>query len=432
VGGRFLARKEAIMERLVKAGATYTIGLMIMLILILSAGIPVRALAADTIKIGELDPFSGTFESLGRTFNTGVRFAVDEQNAKGGLLGRKIEILTEDDEGKPDVATRKAKKLIMENKVNFITSGFGSHIAIALNKVATAQKTLYINYAAMSDPVQGAEFSPYAFRVCQNVHSSQTAMILLMATKPYRKLYCIYPDYASGHDNDKVNREQLKIHVPDAKILGTDFPPLGNKDYGPYITKIIASKADAVLSGLFSTDLINFVKQARAMGLKAPFPIFSPLSKHPYIINELKEDGVGLYWSMGYSLRVKTPENEELIKRFHEVHKNDKDFLTQWPFADCALAILGWKMTFAAIEKAGSLDPEKIIGTFENFQWKSPVGQWTMRKCDHQLILPIYGGAIESGPNPFYSFPWSGTNITEFPAEKVAIPATADYNARCR
>ena len=413
-----------------KTTGIYFLCLISMLTLLL-IGIPCRTIAADTVKIGHMDPFSGPFESLGRTWSTGIKFAVDEQNEKGGLFGKKIEIIAEDDEGKPDVATRKANKLILENKVNFITSGFGSHIGMALNKVATAHKTLYINYAAMSDPVQGKEFSPYGFRVCQNVHQANTTLILLMATKPYRKLYCIYPDYAAGHDNDRVNREKLKIHIPDAKILGTDFPPLANKDYAPYITKIIAAKPDAILTGLFSTDLINFVKQARPMGIKAPFPIFTSLSKHPYIINELKDEAVGIYWTMEYSLRVKTPENEEMIRRFHEKHKDDKDFLTQWPFADCALAILGWKMTFAAIEKAGSLDTEKIIAAFENFQWKSPVGLWTMRKCDHQVILPMFGGMIESGPNPFYKFPWAGPNIMQFPAEKVAIPATPDYNPRC-
>jgi branched-chain amino acid transport system substrate-binding protein len=400
--------------------------------LILLTGFPFEAMGADTVKIGHLDPFSGPFESLGRTWTAALRFVVDEQNAKGGLLGKKVEIIAEDDEGKPDVATRKANKLILENKVNFITNGFGSHNAIALNKVATSQKTIYINYAAMSDPVMGPEFSPYAFRVCQNVSASNTAMILYLATKPYRKFYFINPDYAAGHDNDKVNREQLKIHIPDAKIIGGDFPPLSNRDYAPYITKIIAAKPDAILTGLHSTDLINFTKQARAMGIKAPFPICAPLGKHPYIINELKDDAVGIHWAMEYSMRVNTPENQEMIKRYHEKHKDDKDFLTQWPFADCALAIMGWKMTFAAVEKANSLDPQKIIDTFEGFQWKSPVGMWTMRKCDHQVLLPMFGGVIEAGPNPFYKFPWAGPNIVEFPAEKVAKPATPDYNPRCK
>ena len=390
------------------------------------------AMAADTIKIGLLDPLSGTFENLGRTWLTGVRFSVDEQNAKGGLLGKKIEIFAEDDEGKPDVATRKAKRLILENKVNFLSSGFGSHIAIALNQVATTSKTLYINYGALTDSVQGKGFSPYGFRVCMNLHSMNAALALLIGNTPYRKFYAIQPDYVSGHEGDKVQREKLAAHVPGAEIVGSEFAPLGTKDYGPYITKMIAAKPDAIIAGIFSTDLINFVKQARAMGLKPPFPIFAPLGIHPYIINELKDDAIGMYFTHMYSLRVKTPQNEELIKRFHEAHKNDKDFITWWPFPDSAFAVLGWKMVFAAVEKAGSLDPERFTQAFEGFQWKSPVGLWTMRKCDHQVITPMFGGEIKAGPNPFYDFPWTGEKIVEFPADKVSLPATPDYNPRCK
>lgn len=418
---------EKIFRKSIGIGSVWLI-----LMLTVSAGVPFGAMAADTVKIGLLDPLSGTFESLGRTWLTGAQFAVDEQNAKGGLLGKKIEILAEDDEGKPDVATRKAKKLILEHKVNFLSSGFGSHIAIALNKVAMTSKTPYILYGALTDTIQGKEFTRYGFRVCMNLYNMNTALTLLMGKTPYKKFYAIQPDYVAGHEGDKVIRNLMKVHVPGAEVIGTDFSPLGTKDFGPYITKIIASKADAVIAGIFSTDLINFVKQARAMGLKAPFPIFAGLGKHPYILNELKDDAVGMYFAHQYSLRVKTPENEELIRRFHEKHKDDKDFLTWWPFADCAFSVLGWKMTFAAVEKAGSLDPEKFIETFEDFQWKSPVGLYTMRKCDHQVLVPMFGGVIEGGPNPFYKFPWAGPNITEFPVDKVALPATPDYNPRCK
>ena len=413
-----------------KTASIYSVGIVLMVVLM--AGIPSGALAADTVKIGLLDPLSGIFESLGRTWLTAVQFAVDEQNAKGGLLGKQIEIIAEDDEGKPDVATRKAKKLILEQKVNFLTSGFGSHIAIALNQVATTSKTLYINYAAMTDSIQGKAFSPYSFRVCMNQYNTFAALALWMAQKPYRKFYGVYPDYVAGHGMAQGFAQQLKAHVPDAEIVGIDFTPLGTKDFGPYITKIIAAKPDAIVGGIFSTDLINLIKQARAMGLKAPFPILAPLGIHPYIINELKDDAVGLHFTHQYSLRVKTPENEDLIRRFHAVHKNDKDFLTWWPFPDSALAILGWQMTFAAVEKAGSLEPQKFIETFEGFQWNSPVGLYTMRPCDHQVIVPMYAGIVEAGPNPFYKFPWTGPDIEQFPADQVALPATPDYNPRCK
>ena len=196
------------------------------------------------------------------------------------------------------------------------------------------------------------------------------------------------------------------------------------------VDEFLKGNADEVY--LVYTDFINMVRQARHMGLQAPFPIFAPLSKHPYMIGELKDDAAGMYYAAEYSMRVNTPENQDMIRRYHEKHKDDKDFLTQWPFSDVAMAILGWKMTFAAIEKAGSLDAEKIIEAYEGFQWKSPVGMWTMRKCDHQVVLPMFGGIIEAGPNPYYKFPWASAKVEEFPADKVTLPATKDYNNRCQ
>ena len=99
--------------------------------------------------------------------------------------------------------------------------------------------------------------------------------------------------------------------------------------------------------------------------LPAPFPIFAMFALDPYVMQELKEDGVGIYATWEYELRIKSPENQAMIKKFNEQHKNDKDFITWWPSANLGTALLAWKMAFAAMEKAGSLDPEKIIETLE-------------------------------------------------------------------
>ena len=139
-------------------------------------------------------------------------------------------------------------------------------------------------------------------------------------------------------------------------------------------------------------------------------------------------------------MRINTPENQEMIRKYHAKHKADKDFQTWWPTGLMGAGLIGWEMTFAAIEKAGSLDPEKIIAAFEGFQYKTPVGLWTMRKCDHQMMMPMYNVRIEAGPNPYFNgsinpdikFPWAGPNYTMIPAEKVSIPATPSYNARCQ
>ncbi len=420
-----------------KAIGVYSLCIILMLPLL--GGIPSAAAAADTIKIGYLEAKSGVFESVGRFFQAGFQFAVDEQNEKGGLFGKKIEVVVEDSEFKGDVANRKAKKLIMEDKVDILASGGSSAVAVVMNKVAPTYKTLYLNHGGMTDDIQGREFSRYGFRIVPNMYNHYAALALFMATRPYRRFYIIGPDYLAAYSASKAFKEQIKIHVPDAKIVGEDYHPLGTtRDFGPYITKIIAAKADAVVVESFGPDLINMIKQSRSMGLKAPFPFLSHVLE-PYPMYELKDDGVGLHVAAGYSVRVSTPENKELIRKYHERHKEDKDFQTWWPVGLQGAGVIGWKMTFAAIEKAGSLDPEKVIEAFEGFQYKSAVGLWTMRKCDHQVLVPMYGVVMEGGTNPFFNgsirpevkFPWEGPNIQMFPADKVSLPATSDYNPGC-
>jgi len=395
-------------------------------------GLNPQAIAADTIKIGMLEPFSGAFEANGRIYYAGIKFAVEEYNKKGGLLGKKIEIIQEDSELKPDVANRKAKKLVLENKINFLGTGTGTHISLALNKVASSYKTIFINYGALSDICQGKEFSRNAFRVCHNNYSITSALVQFMATKSYKKFYILCQDYAYGHDTANDFKKKIQMFFPEAQIVGEDYHPLGTKDFGPYITKIMAAKADAIFSGNFGPDGSVLIKQARALGLKVPFPFVMPYAVSPYTEQELRDDAVGIHFAFDYTMRVDTPENKAMIERYRTYHKDDKDVAAQWCDTSIGHTALGWMMAFAAVEKAGSLDPEKFIDAFEGFSYKTPVGMWTMRKCDHQMIQPMFGGVVEGGPNPFFPFPWIGPNIVTIPAEKVAIPATTDYNPRCK
>lgn len=384
--------------------------------------------AADTFKIGETNPFSGPAAYLGTVYHEGTKFVVDEYNAKGGLLGKKIEIISEDNEFKPDVAVRKVKKMILEDKVNLFASGTGTHIAIALAKVAAGYKTVGVNYG-FSQPMAEKEFTPYYFRAGVSPYSVTSGHAQLLATLPYRKIYMVYQDYAYGHAMAKYFKENLKAHVPDAKIVGEDAHPLGLKDFAPYVNKIIASKADFVWSSNFGVDAFNLVKQARTLGLKVPFPFITHIGEELSFNNTLKNEAVGIHHCFCYSLRVNTPENQQMVKKWHEQHKNDKDPMTWWPASAIGCTVMSWKFIFAAIEKAGSADPEKMIKALEGFRYKTPVGFYEMRKTDHQLLVPLFGGIIEE-KNPYYDgsirpdmkFPWVGPKIVTFPAEKVAPP----------
>ncbi len=426
---------KAAQVKWIKIGSIFFFVLVILLV-----SKPLPATAADTIKIGLADAYSGPFEFAGRMYLSGIQFAVDEQNAKGGLLGKKIEIVKEDSEYKADVAVRKFKKLIVDEKVDILGAGTNSATAIVMNKAATENKKIAINYGGMSDVVQGKEFSRYSFRVVQQMYNIWAGFSAFLADKPYRRFYFVGQDMVAGYDAAKVFKEHVKRRLPDAVIVGEDFHPLATKDFAPYITKIIAAKPDLVALQSTPPDLNNFIKQARALGLKKPFPFFSMSAGEPYVLNDLKDDAIGLIFVGSYSMNVNTPENQAMIKRYHEKHKNDKDFLTWWPFHFIGAPIVGWKAFFAAIEKAGSLDAEKIIQAFEDFQWKTPLGTtYTMRKCDHQMILPMYASIIDNPSNPYYNgsirpdvkFPFEGT-LKMLPASEVAFPATPDHNPRCR
>jgi len=415
------------------------IGSFCLLMLVLLAWLPFNATAQDTVKIGMVTTLSGPFEFVGRTYVAGITFAVDEQNEKGGLLGKKIEVLIDDDEFKTDVALRRVKNLILEKKINFVTGG-GSGTTIALNKLVTDYKTtIQIDTTASADAITGKEFSPYSFNVCYNSYSIASALAYAMKETPYRRFFLLNMDYALGRESAKTFKEAIKVHIPNVEIVGEDYHPPATKDFSPYITKIIASKADAIYTANYGPDFLNLVKQARDLGLAKSVPFLGVHAGDPYALSRLKDEGVGIYQAATYSMNVKTPENQRIIAKYHERHKNDKDYLTWWPYSQLGITILGWKMVFAAVEKAGSLDPQKIIETFEGFKYESAVGPWTMRKCDHLLIPPYFVGVTKGGWNPYFNgsirpeveFPWEGPDIITVPANVAARPPTPDYNPRC-
>jgi hypothetical protein len=131
-------------------------------------------------------------------------------------------------------------------------------------------------------------------------------------------------------------------------------------------------------------------------------------------------------------MAVDTPENKRLIAQFHEKNKDNENLNERWPREAGAIPVLAIRMLFAAVEKANSLDTEKVIEAFEGFWYKTPVGWWEMRKCDHNLVAPLYSQEIVSGPNPYYDFPWLGSNVYKVDGMETSIPPTSEYNPRCK
>lgn len=385
--------------------------------LILIMTLPVWA--AEPIKIAVFDPRSGPFKPTGDTYAWALEFLVEEINEMGGILGRKVELIEEDSQLKPEVAVRKATKQVMEG-VKFIGTGTGTHVALALQQVAAKEKVIFFSYGAEGDEVTGKFCNPYTFRVSPNTEVRSMAIANFFAMKPFRKFYAINMDYAFGHAAAKGFIRRVKQMVPDAQILGDDYHPIATKDFAPYITKIIKANPEVIFTGNWGVDLVNLIKQSRALGLKAPFMCYY-LNDPVVVMSVLKEDGIGSWFCEAYALSVRTPANKDFLRRWAAKKKFVE--LSKWPFGSMGKAYNGTKFLLEAIKKAGTLDIPTIIKTFEGMRWEGVTGPMVMRAEDHQVMMPIPIGEIIKTTNEFYSFPYVG-EPTILPLEKTTVPLT--------
>ena len=400
-------------------------GLMgfIFLVMIFIAG---RALAADTVNIVVLDPISGTMKDVGDRTVWGVQFAVDETNAAGGLLGKQIKLIPEDTQMKPDVAARKAIRAIMEDKAKFILHNTSSAVAQALMDVAEKNKVIYLDLGAEADYLTGKNFTRYMFRTCFTTGNRARAYAEFFKTKPWRKFYLMNQDYAFGHAVADDFKKMITKEIPDAKIVGEDFAPIGQKDFAPYISKILSSGAEIIFTGNYGADLANLIIQGAQMGLKLPVRYATYFFDDDVQLPQTGQAAVGSFVNSTYLPTINTPQNKAFVERWH---KKFKDTNHPYPASNLGYTYNGAMFLFAAIKQAKSSDAEAVIKAFEGMEYAGLVGKQIMRACDHQIVMPGPIGEIEA-KSRIFPFPFPD-NPVMIPLDKVAVPPSETGNPRC-
>ena len=199
-----------------------------------------------------------------------TQFAVDEINAQGGLLGKKVELFDEDSQLKPDIAARKALKAVMQDGATVIMQNISTAVAQAIMNIAKEEqcspgKPRHLFGFDSPAKISARIFSAPATRQA----NSPELLPSYFATKPYRKFYLINMDYVFGHAVADDFVAAMKKAIPDVQIVGNDFHPIATKDFAPYISKIIASGAEIVYTGNYGTDLETLMKHAAQLGMKA-------------------------------------------------------------------------------------------------------------------------------------------------------------------
>jgi branched-chain amino acid transport system substrate-binding protein len=399
---------------------------LIVLIFWVTIFIAGEALAADTVNIVVLDPISGTMKDVGDRTVWGVQFAVDETNAAGGLLGKQIKLISEDTQMKPDVAARKAIRAIMEDKAQFILHNTSSAVAQALMDVAEKNKVIYLDLGAEADYLTGKNFTRYMFRTCFTTGNRARAYAEFFKTRPWRKFYLMNQDYAFGHAVADDFKKMITNEIPDAKIVGEDYAPIGQKDFAPYISKILASGAEIIFTGNYGADLANLIVQGAQMGIKLPVRYATYFLDDDVQLPQTGQAAVGSFVNSTYLPTINTPQNKAFVERWH---KKFKDTNHPYPASNLGYTYNGAMFLFAAIKKAKSSDAEAVIKAWEGMEYNSLVGKQIMRACDHQIVMPGPVGEIEA-KSRIFPFPFPD-NPVMIPLDKVAVPVKETANPRC-
>ncbi|MFO1195934.1 MAG: branched-chain amino acid ABC transporter substrate-binding protein [Burkholderiaceae bacterium] len=368
------------------------------LVLALGAG---SASAQGTIKLAYTDPLSGAFAQVGDANLKMWQYLIDYINAKGGALGRKFELVPFDNKSQPADALLALKSATDQN-MPFIVQCSGSNIAAALidavekhNARNPDNRIIYINCGAVATELTNEKCSFWHFRFDLNV--AQKAEVIVHALpQSTKKVYLINQDYLFGQSVQRDVKTFLKKLRPDIQVVGDELIPLGKiQDFSPYITKVKASGAQALMSGNWGPDINLLLKAGLESGSDLRYYTFySHLAGGPTTIGPAGDGKVLSVMpnSENLSVHLKNAEAEAFIKAFH-----DKNPSIKFDFSSVGFRTILEYMQ-AAIVKAGAVDATKIAFAMEGMQRKDLFGlDTTMRKDDHQLISAYVVGLLSKG-----------------------------------
>jgi branched-chain amino acid transport system substrate-binding protein len=360
----------------------------ILLALLLAAPVAL----AQTIRLGELNEYK-QFPAFLDPYRKGMELAVDEINAAGGVLGRKIEVVSRDDNGVPGDAVRVAEELLTRERVALLMGTYASNMGLAVADLAKRRHVLFIAAEPLTDKLVWQDGNKYTFRLRASTYM-QTAMLVPEAVKLRKKRWAIvYPNYEYGQAATATFKQQMQAQQGGDLEFVEQAVPLGKIEPGPVVQALIDAKPDAIFSSLFGPDLARFVREGELRGLFKDRPVFNLLAGEPEYLDPLKAEAPIGWYVTGYPwYAIETPEHKRFLAayegKFHD-----------YPRLGSVVGYSTVKSAAAAIARAGSTDTEKLVAAMEGLTFETPFGSVTYRKIDHQSTMGAYVGrtAVRDG-----------------------------------
>lgn len=361
----------------------------------LAAGAALPANAQDAIKIGEINSYKSQ-PVFTDGYKKGMQLAIDQINAAGGVAGRKLELITRDDNANPGEAIRQAEDLVTREKVDILAGAFYAHIGTALTDYAKQKKRFMLITEALSDNIVWSIGNRYTFRLDASTYMLVASLVDDAVKLKKKRWALIYPNYEFGTAAASVFKKLMKERQPDVEFVSEQAPPFGKIDAGSVIQALSDAKPEATFNALFGTDLAQFVREGTTRGyLGEQMPVFSIITGQPEYLEPLRDEIPKNWVVTGYPwYSITTPAHQTFLTDYQK--KYGKENLR---FG----SIIGYstiKAIAAGVAAAGGkTDSESLIKAFEGLDFDIPDGKTSFRKIDHQATWGLYVGklAVEDG-----------------------------------
>jgi branched-chain amino acid transport system substrate-binding protein len=354
---------------------------------LVSTGLAAHAQA--TIKIGEINSYKAQPAFL-EPYKKGMDLAVEEINAAGGVNGKKLELITRDDNASPGDAVRAAEELISREKVDVLAGAFLSNTGLALADFAKQKKFFYLAGEPLTDKIIWGNGNKYTYRLRPGTYM-QAAMLVPEAVKLKKKRWAVvYPNYEYGTSAVAAFKELLKAAQPDVEFVAEQAPPLGKVDAGSGVQAIADAKPDAIFNVLFGADLSKFVREGNTRGLFQGREVVSVLTGEPEYLDPLKDEAPNGWIVTGYPwYGIQTPEHKAFFLAYHAKY-ND------YPRLGSVVGYTMIKSIAAGARKAKGTEADKLVAAFAGLSVDSPFGKFTYRAEDHQSTMGAFVGKTKN------------------------------------
>jgi len=378
---------------------------------------PLRAQTAGPIRIGEINSYS-TIPQFTVPYRMGWQLAVEEANAAGGLLGRRVEVISRDDAGRPDDAIRLATELVSNEKVLLLTGTFLSNVGLAVAEFALRNKVLFVAAEPLTDAMVWEKGNRYTFRLRPSTYMQAAMLVEEAARLPAKRWAIVAPNYEYGQSAVASFKALLKARRPDVEFVAEQWPALGKLEASGTVQALIAARPEAIFNVTFGADLPRLVREGNLRGLFPRVPVVSLLSGEPEYLDVLKDETPRGWIVTGYPWdQIATPEHAKFFNAYYKRYNDN-------PRLGSVVGYATFTAIFEAIRKAKSVETEKLIAALRGLTWSTPFGPATFRVIDQQSTMGAYVGKLDQRGGKGTMVDWRYADGSKF------LPTDAEVRVR--